>query len=126
MREDRIKEIGMVKITNTKMIFVCVTEIRKQFPSLPLIDCARGYWRVGKKSEQCDMLAAVESGKIIGVWDIDHTFGWRPMGKAMIVSRSERMDPTRKVCQLLLRKENGGHGLVGKSVRMHGPVDYSF
>ena len=116
----------MIKITKLKVIFVCVTKIRKQYPMLSLEDCARGYWRVGDRSKQCDVLAAVEKGTVKGVWGIDHAFGWKSMGKAMIPSRPFPTDPTRKVCRLIQNVEKNASGLIGKNVRMHGPVDYSF
>ena len=125
VREEK-KDNEMIKITKLKVIFVCVTKIRKQYPMLSLADCARGYWRVGVKSKQCNVLAAVEKGKVKDVWDIDPAFGWKPMGNAMIPFRPFPIDPTRKVCRLIKTVKKNASSLIGKSVRMYGPVDYSF
>ena len=46
-------------------------------------DRARGYWTVpnlkAAHADQCDWLMAREHGRIVGVWKIDRTKGWRDM-----------------------------------------------
>ena len=121
-----------------KTIFVSVTkalngEIDDVKTTTPLKDVARGWWHVNmQKAKQCELLAAVYSGTIKGVWMIDHSVGWKPMTMHSIPTRHPiDIEPNRKYCELQGMFEDDG--IIGRKIsslpnvaRMRGPVRYNF
>jgi len=115
-----------------KTIFVCVTQglAGNMKPDIdpattPPIDCARGCWKV-KPSEanKCDWLMAVNQGTIVGVYEIDKSFGWKPTTAGCIPTRQIlEDDPTRYYCKL--RDISAGHPCMNKHVRMYRSTQYS-
>ena len=65
-----------------KSIFVSITKANKgDDPAIDarttLEDRSRGYRLVDDgKASQCELLAAVDNGIIVKVWEIDREFGW--------------------------------------------------
>ena len=127
---------GNIKFTR-KTIFVSVTkalkgEVDDVLSTTPLKDVARGYWEVGRKASQCELLAAVENGVVIGVWEIDRSKGWTPSQRRSIKTRGPIIpDPNRKYCEVTTAQPNCP--INGKPVssivdvwRMYGPIRYNF
>ena len=87
-------------------------------------DCARGFWDNANlsaaRADQCDWLAARKNRRIIGIWEIDRSFGWHPLMSAnAIPGRSdESVDPQRSWCKLLPTDDALNARLVGKEVHL--------
>ena len=124
-------------VLNRKTIFVSVTDAlngrnRTVLPTTPLPDIARGWWHaVDSKVNQCELLVAVDKGVVVGIWEIDRNFGWRPMAMNTIPTRLLKpsdIEPERKYCRFLSSIDNG---LIGKPITsitgmkpMRGPIQY--
>jgi len=126
-------------VLKRKTIFVSVTDARNGrnrtvLPTTPLPDIARGWWHaVDAKINQCELLAAVDNGVVVGIWEIDRNFGWRPMAMNTISTRVLKpsdIEPKRKYCRLL-SPVSDDNSLIGKPIisingmkPMRGPIQY--
>ena len=118
-----------------KAIFVSITkslrgEIEGQSPSTPTVDRARGFWRVGDKADDCELLVAVDRGLIAGVWEVDRAFGWQPMKNGAIDGLVySNVNTKLKYCQVT---KDVTADMLGKPVsvlgldRMCWPFQYNF
>ena len=127
---------GNIKFSR-KTIFVNISkslrgEIYDVLPTMPLVDVARGYWNVSSKASQCEVLAAVDKGVVVGVWEINRSKGWMPSQRRSIKTRGSIIpDPNCKYCEVTTAQPNCP--INGKPVssivgvwRMYGPVRYNF
>lgn len=117
-----------------KTIFVSVTSIERQMRKLhipfpPLSNYACGNWklcgRVGK-ARQCEWLAAVRSGHIVDVWEIDQNFGWHPMQRSMIPGAQQQNDPDRWFCNLIPISAKSKGAFINQRARLYFPFDFNF
>ena len=130
-----------LKLTR-KAIFVSITKANKGVdPAIDamttLEDRSRGYWFVDDgKASQCELLVAVDNGKIVMVWEIDREFGWRPWKNADDIPTQHHpqtdIDSGRKYCRLKGDAPENAQ-LEGRLIteidgmpRMYGPVEYNF
>ena len=125
-----------------KSIFVSITKANKgDDPAIDarttLEDRSRGYRLVDDgKASQCELLAAVDNGNVVMVWEIDREFGWRPWENADDIPTQHHhetdIDSRRRYCRLKgVAPEN--ERLEGRRIteidgmaRMRGPVGYNF
>ena len=87
------------------------------------VDCARGYWKSanlnGANYGACDYLIARKSGKIVGVWQINKTKGWKNVGtNSQIPSVPSCHDTSRMFCELLPVSKDLWGSLIGESVHL--------
>lgn len=85
-------------------IFVSITEglnggVEDIKQETPLVDKARGWWAVTERVDSCELLVAVNAGVVVGVWEIDRGFGWKPMAVGAI--------PTRPITQADVETPHG-------------------
>ena len=122
-------------------LFVSITKVMREGENgkkpnqVSVEDWARGYWLLNAaKKSQCEWLAAVNADVIVGMWEIDASFGWRLPHQAQIKTRNPGInDPRRNVCRVipnLDRKFKTFIGLRMSSIdglgSMRGPVRYGF
>lgn len=106
-----------------------------------LEDCARGYWCISRKADQCKCLMAVNRGEIVGVWEIDQLKGWMSPAQTPKKSWPEDKgdDHPRRGCEFVpadkeshdiieMRHTFLHHCLceIAGMNQMYGPIQYSF
>ena len=98
-------------------------------------DWARGYWLLNAaKKSQCEWLAAVNADVIVGMWEIDTSFGWNSPLQEQIKTRNPGIiDPRRNVCRVIPNSDRKFMTFIGRRMSsiddlgsMSGPVRYSF
>lgn len=118
-------------------IFVSVTRIEQELRQYGVTNLlphqyAYGNWKLGRqlaKAGQCEWLAAVRKGIVIGVWGIDRSYGWQPMTQGMNPRVNEPIDPERKQCRLLPMPELPDvttRNLIGSQARLYFSFGFNF
>jgi hypothetical protein len=116
-----------------KTLFVCVTDLWRTENAQGIVapdpDYARGCWYIDEnKGNQCEWLVAVNSGVIVGMWEIVHDNPiWDSVSNRPIDTRDmAKVDVRRKVCRLKDLPNTVRKNFIGLNWRMYGPIGYSF
>ena len=122
-------------------LFVSITKVMREGENgkkpnqVPVEDWSRGYWLLNAaKKGQCEWLAAVNADVIVGMWEIDSSFGWKSPLQEKIKSRNPGIiDPRRNVCRVVPNSDCKFKKFIGQRKSaidglgsMSGPVRYSF
>lgn len=122
-------------------LFVSITKVMregengKKQSQVSVADWARGYWLLdAAKKVQCQRLAAVNADVIVGMWEIDSSFGWKSPLQEKIKTRNPGIiDPRRNVCRVVPNSDRKFKKFIRQRMSsidglgsMSGPVRYSF
>ena len=122
-------------------LFVSITKVMREGENgkkpnhVSDVDWARGYWLLNAaKKIQCQWLAAVNADEIVGIWEIDMSFGWKsPLQEKIKMRNPGKVDSRRNVCRVIPNSDSKFKKFIGQRMSsidglgsMSGPVRYSF
>lgn len=122
-------------------LFVSITKVMREGENgkkpnqVSVEDWARGYWLLNAaKKIQCQWLAAVNADEIVGIWEINMSFGWKsPLQEKIKTRNPGKVDSRRNVCRVIPNSDSKFKKFIGQRMSsidglssMRGPVRYSF
>ena len=96
-------------------------------------DVARGFWHIRQlaRANACQILVAVDKGRIVGVWNIDQTVGWQLGTPTAIPNRPFNLGDSNRYYCVLSGVCQQAVGVVGHRMAhvtggqtMRGPIRY--